>query len=518
MKKVLFIALSTVLFSCVNNDYDDIQNTNGDISLKGMQLVAPLGTINCNVDDVMKRFDVKEMSINKDTLAAIYKKDYDFAIPEEFINIQNSPFSFDAGSGKNFEKNCNYIIAFAPSGWEIDRLNAENTTLHIEVNSKISTKATLKLTFQNGPTFEQNIDIDVQNGTTTKDIAVVPLSIFKLKKKPTILFNQFVLPFKAELITENSTTIEKDDITFSLKFTDFFPKIVWGNFENISFEKTDDITLKLMNHISSQSKIAFKNPTITCDITSFIGTPTVMHINELYAKQKNGEGRRYADFNGNKSYDINIDASPSIYDSVQKTVVFDDKLGKIDQFITLDFLPNKIYYNFTLGAKNTEQEQFFDASKIFRFGIKVRIPFVLDGKSSMISEDTLKLDLSGIEQDKVKIKQIVFRTQVENGIPVNIDVQLTMLDKDYKPLPEIPTKTRTVKAAPSDIHGKAIGTTKDEIYLTFEEDELDDVNKIAYIKVETLSRGGEGNEEIWLESTYSAQIKTDIFAKFDLNF
>jgi hypothetical protein len=153
-KWVYLLLISTFLLgSCVDNDYD-LDNYQGEYILRGLTLVAPVGTINHTIEDVsgLQKFDY-ELECEGDTVFMIYSCDLELL----------------SGSGENItSKNISVFKDIEPSG---SVLFFSNPIFNCTVENKDDAEVTLHINHFTGR--RDNVSFSAKfNGTTEYDIFV----------------------------------------------------------------------------------------------------------------------------------------------------------------------------------------------------------------------------------------------------------------------------------------------------------------------------------------------------------
>jgi len=322
------------------------------------------------------------------------------------------------------------------------------------------------------------------NGKNYGDDIVLDISNFNLD----LMVDDNAAPSETNVIDSLTFTIR---ITISLETTDvvsfsntsafnydfsvstFDYTAVFGYFNPSGLNKSDKVTidfekmLPIWNSIGD-FRLPFADPRIDFSITSALSAPLAVHIDHMFAEDKDTHEKAYADFNGSRSADIplnNVVKPTDPLDAVKESTFSlskDPAEGHIDYLFAVQ--PNIVEVAYSVKmledpafpqyrlTKNTDVHMKGMMSMPFAFNKGMALSFsdtVRDIKLSQYSLDSLLANVKQIDSMDVKTLKLV--VDVKNSLPFKVGAVLTFCDAAGNKLNmDIPDLSNLEIPAPTD--------------------------------------------------------------------
>jgi len=213
-----------------------------------------------------------------------------------------------------------------------------------------------------------------------------------------------------------------------------------------------------------------------------------------------------------------IPGSPSVEQVVTQVIEINQTNSNLDEFISS--LPEEFRY-VGKGLVQGTSGGLVQLQKPFTMEASIGAGIPLSFSGSFSADETIEADLSSLEDltdpnADVLLNEGNLELAYENGLPVEVGVQVDILDEWGQPiltLPDSSGTSYTLSAAPADEAGLSTGTTPGTLEISVTEDQL-----------RTMSRGKEAqisfqiktNEDVPATLRASDTIQLQLLGKFDL--
>jgi len=503
--KNIFIVLAIIFtFSqCMHDEYE-FDKLSDDMEIN-MGLLTPLAYGSLSLDDIISEFDsTSYINADEEGLLFITYEDSLFSfLADELINIpdQNFPEYF-IESDDDFPPYASWddtVVVERTEYYEFNFSNNEdpdsiyiNTAdLNLEINSTFEHTGMLIITSdyirKNNQSYNDTIYIDNNSGNFSTNQTFF-LNDYVIEFMDTTVTDTTFLPLDFTLQLYNSGAgVNSDDqveiiLTITnIDFTSIFGYV--GNYELMS--EAGDLELNFFESLSD-GYIEFEDPQINFNIRNSFGVPAEINI------------ERFSGFkNDNDSIPLNLEPeiNPSNYafprldeygETKDTTISINRDNSNISAFLA--FLPTYLKYNMNaISNPDGPGGAYNFVTKESKIEVDLEIILPLWFKANNIAlQDTIEMDLSGINEDAEIIEKINLVLQVFNGLPVDIDFQIYFMDELYHPVDTLfdPGTQPIIAAGQLDSEYK-VSTPTQKVsvveYLKQDIENLEDV-RYAYIK------------------------------------
>lgn len=345
------------------------------------------------------------------------------------------------------------------------------------------------------------------------------------EKDPDSTFLEF--NFDLNIILSGSDINAGEQVLVNISFANLKFQSVYGYLGNHDTILADNDTINFeLFEYEFDGNVYFGDPRFNYTVRNSLGLPLGIDFYNLSGHNKDGqiteiifepgynpfiaEGPDFSQIGESVLTEISINNTNSNIDDITST--------KLSQFIfSMEALTN-------LEGPANRNHFILDESKTI-INYEVVLPMDLRAEDFEV-EDTVDFDLSDIpdEDDDVEIKSFLIRMETTNGMPVEINMQVVLVDTFYNVLDSLFTEeTKNVLPSASvDQNGKVISPTQNEITIDFPPDRLDIIRNTRYAMVRgTFETTEEGQKMVKFYSYYEIKfklgVKTEISAYQEQN-
>jgi hypothetical protein len=143
-----------------------------------------------------------------------------------------------------------------------------------------------------------------------------------------------------------------------------------------------------------------------------------------------------------------------------------------------------------------------------------RLPIAFTKGTEINNRDTMALDLSGSGFIK-DIEKAILWIKAENGFLIKIDASVLFLDENYHKL-NIDVDPLLIRAATANSTRTEVTPGEEELPITFNADQLDEVKKTKYIVLESSAMIHEGEDNINVHPKDYIKFKLEAYANVNL--
>jgi hypothetical protein len=519
MRQITLRNFSILLFfmllisSCIEEDYD-LENISDDIVLRDMTLAFPVGQIENTLEDIVNQINADEIMAADGMVYFIYKDSMTFEtenIPSvlPFVSTEN----FQTASGTQFLLTATHDVSLSSSTSRIDSLLVKNSRIKIDVHSTLSENAQFEVKLPDGMSFANPAEavFSVSLGTTTRYLDIQDNSVAKIQQLPTPS-----IEIEYILTTENSITIDNDDVVVDFQFETLNPQILWGYFPDISpTVKNNTVDINFFDKMVPQgSMFYFHNPIISCKAKNYVGIPSTFHIN--YVRASDNEGNEVeAVFNHvpSNTYDFVLNAPSEVYQYAETLENFDRENGGTHQLFQIK--PRSISYQFTTSpVVNSGDNHFLIIDKYIDVILDIKLPLHFDEGSYLSTNDTLDLDLTEEDLGDM-LKEAVLRINYSNLLAAKGMLDAFFLDENKNVIPSL-TKTFELKASPVDALGNPTEEVKGSLYVKLNENDFEEITQVKYLLLKSKVAARTDNDKINIRASDYVKLKADLFVRGDV--
>jgi len=479
-----------------------------------MGLLTPLAYGSLSLDDIISEFDsTSYINADEEDLLFITYEDSLFSfLADELIDIpdQNFPEYF-IESDDDFPPWDDTVVVERTEYYEFNFSNNEdpdsiyiNTAdLNLEINSTFEHTGMLIITSdyirKNNQSYNDTIYIDNNSGNFSTNQTFF-LNDYVIEFMDTTVTDTTFLPldFTLQLYNSGAGVNSGDQVEIiltitNIDFTSIFGYV--GNYELMS--EAGDLELNFFESLSD-GYIEFEDPQINFNIHNSFGVPAEINI------------ERFTGFkNENDSIPLNLEPeiNPSNYafprlneygETKDTTISINRDNSNISAFLA--FLPTYLQYNMNAtsnpdglgGAYNFVTKE----SKI-----EVDLEFILPlwfKANNIALQDTIEMDLSGINEDAEMIEKINLVLQVFNGLPLDIDFQIYFMDELYNPVDTLfdPGSQPIIAAGQLDTEYKVTDPTRKVSVVEYFKQDIEKLEVVRFARIKAGLKTAEFDNDI----------------------
>jgi hypothetical protein len=516
-------------FACVDDSYD-LKNADYDVEILKEGISLPIGTMQMTMDSILKDVDASVLKVQNDM--------YTFYVGDE-INVSN------------MLSDINGVSLSTPVGTSssinlVDATDAPSTPYNVPVGST-SYSGNVSITLPDFSTDLISVDsVLLKNSTFTMTTSVVNIGgsnidncisitctpvgnaadyyidgvkvsswtvgprfskVIEIRK---IRGNGATLAITGEAtITVNTlgeltaTAKAQTKINVGLLFSALDFETVFGK---VTYSTTDSNTQNFEGFgdlLGSDNVLSFHNPTMKIQTTSNLGVPIKLSLN---LSTSNTTTSQTASISG-ADFTMLSPATPA--QTVTNTFTLDRDNGT-DQLFKIN--PDKISVGYTIQADPNTSNHFINKNTTLIITDTMEIPIQFNEDLVLNVGDTLEnpfLDIMDqlAEQDSLTFG---FLFDVENRIPLSMQIRLTALDADNVALFTVESGTISAAKVTDTSTGLATDTTLTTTYLSFTSDQVNQFKDIPNFKFDFIVTTGTNTLAAIQPSDY---IKINVGAK-----
>ncbi len=488
--KPLFVLLLMVFaLSCRKNDFDfsRLKTTewNPNIAL-------PLVNASYGVYDILANVNNNDLVVinpNTGFIALVYRGELFSFKPSDIFSFSNQYFQYqlqldpissaNLGLGQNITGTLNntFEFNFTDNDVEIKEIKFKGGTLKLDFSSSFQNDVNLEvsipnLTLNNQP-FTRTVNL---NSTNNVYIELVNLNGYKFNFNP---INEGVFDVKYQIVGNTQNTVNgSESVTFKLGFENLEYRHAIGKFGTLQvLSDRDSLNLRIFSNVFN-GDFQFTNPTVSLLTENSFGIPLELKIEELKSINLNNNLTTSVLLsNFTNPYSI---SSPTTMGFVTEDLrIIDKNNSNIKTVISptpqLLYLQMGAYSNPSMGSNINN---FITDESLLKIDVELSLP--LEGYAyGFYILDTVVVNIS---QNIDEIESVLFRLNITNGFPVDLDAQLYFTDENFIIIDSLVNET--VALIPSGItnqQGRVITPTNKITDIVITKEKVPNIFKAQYI-------------------------------------
>ena len=507
MKQIIIILtlISVITYSCKKLDLNKISTA----GTWNPNIAVPLAFGEFDVYDILARTDSSDLVvIDEQTgkLALVYSGEYlavqakdilelgdysdGYNVDAGDLSISSSP-SFTGSANESF----NETFSVNPGGGnEIHAVIFNQGQLRVTVNSTFNHNVNVTVVFPGMIKNGSPVTFDFTLSGSSNDVNTINLSgvEFDLSMGGSS-FNTF------EVETEMSVSgtggaisgNESVDIDFEMQNIDYTS--VFGYFGQLEKPFKDSIQIKIFNQVIDGT-FKFTDPKVNMEIMNSFGIPMNIELDEL--KTIVEETGQEIPLQGYPSpVNINKPATPG---DVSTTLINLDKSNTSNMESIVAPAPRYFYYdskiNLNPSGPSSDLNFIKNSSELV---VRGEIELPLKGYAYGFSiRDTFDFNVGDDLEDADAIEYVMFRLNIDNGFPVDVDGQVIFLDENHNPVfSAFDDQEDLAVSALTDNSGKVTESTKKITDILLERDEIELLNQVKYFELIGFGETKNGTQE-----------------------
>lgn len=453
LKFALLMLIIPMMYQCMHDEFEFNKLDDEMEIIAGV--LAPVAYGSLSIADLISEIDSSSyFTTNPDGLLLLtYQDTVGSFIAEDLLEIPTqsffeyfieSDFGFPvAPPAQIFEIDRKVMFPFTFSnGEKLDSMILDAGDLVFDVSSTFQHAAEILLTIpnltKNGASFSNTFVISDETGTYSASIAF-PLDGYTIALQDSADNDTLFFPveFHVEIHTNGVNPISNSDqvdITANLSNLDFDAIFGYiGNYELIG--EAGEIELGFFDN-PFDGKIEFVNPQLNINISNSYGVPAEINISRLTGFDQNGDSV-VMEFNPPSLSSFRY-AFPSLdeYGEIKDTTIkIDNENSNIADLINL--LPSSIAYSLNAASNPDDDEtigNFVNDDSKVDVNLEFILPLEFSADSFALSDTLEDILEDGWYDDADIIDKVNIMLEVANGLPLDIDFQVTFMDSLYNPV------------------------------------------------------------------------------------
>ncbi|MFN8205823.1 MAG: hypothetical protein U0T82_00240 [Bacteroidales bacterium] len=441
------VFLSLTLSSCFKDDLDLSKVSDRFEITPGFAI--PVGYGSLTISDLLNRFDSANF-VKEDSLTGLLMIVYDAQLlsyrASDIIEIPDQKFDqFFVRSEISLPEIIDSVVVKKSKNYgftlnqdeEIDSLVMNSGILRYDISSSFLNTGILEISspkmFKNKrPYFQQ-----MQIGNTTGDFHdTIDYDLTNTSLQLTRSNDSTYVPlfFKLKLFNDGNPLRSGDSVLVDISFLDLDFHILYGNIGYKSFlNYQGEIQMNLFQNPLG-GEIEFAEPSFDINIQNSFGVPIVVQLSNVSTEsERTGQNVNITFPPDENPITIQYPSLEELGVTKETVVTFDNISPPINQVIKTE--PGKL--KFTADAYTDTSLQapgnfIIDTSK-FIADLNVNLPLWLRAGNFAL-EDTMDFDLKEMFDNPAIIDTLVVKLDVENGLPMDLGIQIMFTDENYNVL------------------------------------------------------------------------------------
>ncbi|MEL6538398.1 MAG: hypothetical protein AAFQ98_23455, partial [Bacteroidota bacterium] len=323
--------------------------------------------------------------------------------------------------------------------------------------------------------------------------------------------NKFVFDAFVELTYRNTAVSPASaDINFSL--TDLDWQGVFGDLSSRDVPTAQgSIPFDIFGDIN-QGQFILSDPRMTLRLNNSFGLPVQLELDNILALGSDGT---VVPLQGSVVNEPQILAAPSfdqIGESVSSTIAFNSTTSNLADMLAI--LPTRLDY-LVNGVVNPggDNNNFVLDTSVVEGILEVEVP--LTGSINGLTFETdFEFSLDSIDL-AVDSAAIIINSQ--NTLPVDLDVQVFLLDEDFGIIDSLFTNPDLILAAPVDTNGDVTDEARNTVNVTADRTTLDNLSAASFLRLAVrVNTSNGGATSVNLRPEYGLSVQVGVVTNFEI--
>ncbi len=500
MKNIVIILGSLLLLQSCLEDLSDIGSYEVELESGSIRqdLAIPLLNASVSIQDALDNFETGGyLEVNDDkSMTVVYEGEDVFSLTGgEIVDI------------KDFE-------IFVPD--TLTEFDYSILNIPLNIDAAILEQGMLDISFESIEQEDLDIEIFIYNLDVAGETFMLPIDLpyngtAPVKMEKTVSIAGHKLDLSEDMIkvyyratTPNGTAKRLEN--FWIDFKDLEYNFIQGSFDPYKFEfEADSISIDVFDDFES-GDIFFDDLEINIFIENSYGIPISVGL-DYFRTDKNP----YEALNLISPLDEGL-AVPypdlsEIGQSKKTAFTFDNSNTNI--FDLFNAAPKFVYYKVNAFVNETGSNEvgFVSTSSEIKVDVEVAVPMKFRAEDFRIeSSNDFDIDLASLTETgdvNVEIEELEFKLITENGLPIDLELQLFFEDDDGNVLTSLfPSQTELISAAPIDAEGKVMDTTISETFIAKRGSDLEMIDQATQIRIAAMvstANGGSSSSKFYTD-------------------
>lgn len=494
-------------------------------------LAAPLVNSSLNLENMIAEYDNDGLvQVDANNFISLYYKSKIYTMQvEELVDLPNQvlPKSIQLDATEQAALITNGSVQadrvdnfqFDTGGEaEITSMNIKSGSVQVSLSSQYQHSGTLTIILPKvkkvGTPFKMVIPLNYAGSVPLTVEQAGYLSGYKMEMEALGGGNEIEIQYELELNNSGNTVLPADAINLLISFNDLEFSALFGYLGQHNLEiPADSIDISLFNN-SIAGSFTLEDPRFNLIIHNSFGMPVGAEVVQFDAISNSGT----IAFNGPNIPGQLVVNSPNmgqIGQSVTTEIYLDRNNSNIAQ--VLNSKPHQIIYQMNaLGNPNGQSSNNFatDSSKV---EVEIEMELPLHGAvSELVIQDTMDFNF---EQDIQMIEEAMFRLDIENGFPIDANVQLYFTDAHHNILDSLVVgNTNIISSGALASNGKVSQPSHKVTDIFMDASRIDNIRQVEKVIIRgEMSTTQNGSTPVKIYSDYFLNVRLGAQTKLNIN-
>lgn len=324
--------------------------------------------------------------------------------------------------------------------------------------------------------------------------------------------NQFVFIANVELTYRNRSVVggSEADIQFGLNNLGF--QAVYGDLSTRSVPTASGtVPFPVFTGID-RGTFRLTDPRMTLTLENSFGLPVLLDLSNIVAIGRDDDTVRLSGSVVDNTPVLEAPTLAQVGQSVSSTITLNQSTSNLADMVAV--LPREMTFEVD-GTINPDAETnnfVLDTSRV-RGSLDVEIPF-----SGTINNLTYETDLDfALDSVDLAVDSAAIVLRTVNTLPLDLDVQLYLVDADGQILDSLFTNTDLIIAAAVDGNGDVTTAGENEVAISAGRSTLDAMAQAAFLRLRvSASTSANGSTSVNLRPEYGLEVRAGIVTQFQL--
>lgn len=278
-----------------------------------------------------------------------------------------------------------------------------------------------------------------------------------------------------------------------------------------------ELDIPIFSEFPELSHLKLADPRINIRTESSLGIPFELTLDSVIATAEDGTTETLEIYEGHP-FKIAAPSLSNLGATVTSEIQIDNQTSNFHELLNL--APHNLSYRVTGGVDPDIPDQNHFLLDSSRFMLEAEFMLPLDLRiTGYALEDTLEFELGDEGVDTSLVRNVVVRVNTVNELPVELVLQLYLLDESHLVLDSIFDEDDVfLPASEVDNRGLLVSASENSNIISFPLEKLGKLEHVRYMQVKArLVTSGLGAQFVKFYSDYSLEFEISMYADFIIN-
>jgi len=420
----------------------------------------------------------------------------------------------------------NFTINTVNGSSRIDTMYLKSGLFTISVSSDIDNNGSIAISIpgatKNGIPFSATLPLNFTGTSPVTSTVSVDLSGYRIVTvAPTPPENQLQIDCNMTFTAASGSAATGDQIQFKESFSNLqFSKLFGYISQPLLSPNADTVLVDLFNNSLGGGSFTLADPKFRIIISNSYGLPILANFGVFQAFNQNRTPSTYSILGAGIPNPLPI-GSPT-QDQIGQSVVTSFELNKDNSNIVniINNTPPYVIYQINAianpaGVAPPSAPNFMLDTSNFKVDLEIEMPLYGTAKGFTV-QDTVD---SFTFEDASHLDYLLLRSNIDNGFPCDIRIQVYFTDSLYNKLDSLVTGSDQIimAAAPVDANGKVSAPSSKITDVVMEKDRITKLKNMKYMLVKADAQTNDnGQTNVRIYTDYALSVKLSADAKINL--